>query len=200
MSVIKKASPQTQPRSKRPRAAHSQFLKRFHGETGPAVLSASAEAVVNAAPAEHALLESAPGVEPSLRMLTRTRTSLVLTQTLVARRGAGQTLLNVELKLSTAQRGSRKADGLTESAYLFRLEMVKTSPGIQLEGFSLGPWRAESLDLEGGSIFVAEPLWTGFAPLTGKVRGRIRFADTVRQCVLDLPWNTEALVPGPEPW
>jgi hypothetical protein len=82
---------------------------------------------------------------------------------------------------------------------LFRLEVVKTSAGIKLEGFSLGPWHANGLDLEGGNIFVAEPLWTGFQVIAGKIRGRIRFVDHVRQCVLDLPWATEALVPGPEP-
>jgi hypothetical protein len=144
--------------------------------------------------------EPAAGMEASLRTLTRTRTSLVVAQVLVHRRGPGKPLLVAELKLSTALRGNRKTDALVETAYLFRLEIVKTSAAIKLEGFSLGPWRAEGLDLEGGNIFVAEPLWTGFQPVAGKVHGRIRFADTVRQCVLDLPWNTEALVPGPEPW
>jgi hypothetical protein len=205
MSALKAKSAQPNARSKRPRAAHSEFLKRFHGEPRsqssgfrgggaklPEVSAEETSAPVN--------LASAPKIEPSLRTLSRSRTSLVLAQTLVQRRAPGQPLLVAELKLSTALRGSRKVDGLTEAAYLFRLEVVKTSAHLKLEGFSLGPWQAERLDLEGGNIFVAEPLWAGFQALTGKLGGRIRFTDTARQCVLDFPWHTEALVPGPEPW
>ena len=205
MSVIPKKTAEPNRRSKRPRAAHSDFLKRFHGEANAAIPAAAVgEPPVPAAPEKTPKVPLNPGpvaeVEPVLRALTRTRTSLVMSQTLVQRRGPGQPLLVVELKLSTALRGSRKADALTETAYLFRLEVVKTSAAVKLEGFSLGPWQAEGLDLEAGNIFVAEALWTGFQPLTGKIRGRIRLADARQQCVLDLPWNTEALVPGPEPW
>lgn len=202
MSVLKKKPAQSNPRSKRPRAEHSGFLRRFHGEK-PGAAALSVETSQPAAATRETLLPLKPAgeaeIEPSLRALTRTRSSLVLAQTLVQRLGIGRPWAVVELKITTALRGTRQVEGLTETAYLFRLEVVKTSPGVKLEGFNLGPWRAEGLDLEAGNIFVAEPLWTGFQAQAGKLRGRIRLADTVRQSLLDCPWVTEALVPGPEP-
>jgi hypothetical protein len=199
MSATKKTNP-AHPRMKRPRAAHSEYLKRFHGEAAAQTETPALPAAVSAPePAPAGLSESVAEVESSLQVLTRTRTSLVVLQTLVQRLGQGRPLMVVKLKLSTALRGARKVDGLSEAAYLFRLEVVKTSGAVKLEGFNLGPWRAEGLDLEGENIFVAEPLWTGFQSQTGKLKGRIRFADTLRQVVLDVPWATEAIVPGPEP-
>jgi hypothetical protein len=138
--------------------------------------------------------------EPEIKVIARTKISLRVEQRLVYRPGLGRAWVTVELRLTTALRGLRKIDAYTEAGYLFRLEVLKISPGIKVEGFSLGPWRTERLGMERGNIFVADPLWTGFQAAAGNIRGRIFLVDAKRKCVLDLPWNTEALVPGPEPY
>ncbi len=113
--------------------------------------------------------------------------------------GPRKPVLEITLKLTTALRGKRQQDGLAEGGYMFRLEVLKTSPDLKLAGFQLGPWKAENLEMEPGAIFLHPPLWAGFQAKTGTVKGRLLLKDMTRHRLVDLPWKTEAVVPGPEP-
>jgi hypothetical protein len=95
-------------------------------------------------------------------------------------------------------RGKRRNDGLTEAAYLLRIEVLASSEAVRVEGICLGPWQLNDLKLESGSVYICHPLWAGFSPQSGPVKGRILIGDTVRNRLLDLPFQTEAVIPGPE--
>jgi hypothetical protein len=141
-----------------------------------------------------------PAAEAALLWkVQRTRQAVRIEQELVYHPGPSKPLVTLTLRLTTACRGRRKQDGLVQAAYLLRLEVLAASEGARLEGFKLGPWNFSDLDLEAGSIHVTEPLWTGFQPASGRWRGRVLIGDRPRHRLLDLPWDTEALVPGAEP-
>jgi hypothetical protein len=134
------------------------------------------------------------------RVISKTRTLLIVEQSLEYTPTQGHPAVRVELRLTTAIRGLRKQDGLTQAAYLLRLEIIQLSSGMQVAGFSLGPWGTGELGLERGSQAVPEPLWTAFQPQSGHVHGRVQVADLGRNRILDLPWRTEGILPGPEPF
>jgi hypothetical protein len=143
---------------------------------------------------------AADSAEPRLRVVTRQKSLLITEQTLEYKAGPGRPVIQAVLRLSTAVKGQRQADGVTQAGYWLRLEIVRLSEGVRLAGFSLGPWQAEKLNLEKGSIALPDPVWSAFRPRTGKIAGRVLLADGARQRLLDLPWHTEGIVPGPEPF
>lgn len=149
--------------------------------------------------ADDPLLAALAGDSPD-RRVKRGRNLCTIEQELRQSAGLGQPMASVRLRLTTACRGSRKLDGLQETAYLLRLEVLELSRSVRLEGFSLGPWSAENLKLEPGAIFLAEPLWTSFPPRTGILEGRLLLEEVEHNRLLDLPWPTEAVVPGSEPY
>lgn len=144
------------------------------------------------------LAAPAEGVQPW--KVQRARQTIRIEQELAHRPGPGKPIVSLTLRLTTACRGRRKQDGLTQAAYLLRLEVLAGSEGARLEGCKLGPWNLSGLELEPGSLYIAEPLWTGFQPSGGRWRGRVLIGDRPRHRLLDLPWETEALVPGAEPF
>jgi len=131
-------------------------------------------------------------------LVKKFRDGLIVEQTLQYTPGKGKPIVYAQIRLTTVLRGKRKNDGLTEAAYLLRLEVLTTSEAARVEGIHLGPWQLNDLNLEAGSIFIAEPLWAGFQPRFGQIKGRFFLGDTVRNQLLDLPLKTEAVVPGPE--
>lgn len=138
--------------------------------------------------------------EPILKVVSRQRALWVVEQTVSHAPASGRPAVEIRLRLSTAVRGSRKENGLTQAAYLLRLELLGRRDGLSVEGFTLGPWRADDLRLETGSIHLAEALWSAFSPRQGKLRGRLRIREAGRNRTWDLPWPTEGLAPGPEPF
>lgn len=190
------------------REQHSAVLRRYQkrrGEEAPTDASTPAPEAEAATETDRRWTAASNGAAPetssgALRVTSRMRTSLQLEQTLTYAPGTGRDGASVEVKLTTACRGQRKQDGLVQVGYLMRLEVVTLSPGLRVEGFSLGPWQAEGLCLEAGAIVTPDPVWAAFQPATGALRGRLRVADTIRRRLLDLPWRTMGLVPGPEPF
>lgn len=128
------------------------------------------------------------------------RGGVIVEQVLTYSPGKNKPVVELKIKLTTALRGKRKRDGLSESAYLLRMEVLGASEGTKVEGFQLGPWNGEKLNLDKGGIIVCEPVWTGFQPFTGSVKGRIILHDTQRHRLIDLPWSTEGTTPGAEPY
>lgn len=190
------------------REQHSAVLRRYQkrkGEEAPATAptpAPGAEAAEGtnrreAGSAGETATEPSPGAP---RVISRSRTSLQLEQTLSYAPGMGRDGASVSVRLTTACRGQRKPDGLVQVGYLLRLEVLSLSPGLHLEGFSLGPWQAEGLSLEAGAIVTPDPVWASFQSATGTLQGRLRVEDTLRRRLLDLPWRTVGLVPGPEPF
>ncbi len=218
MTVLKKKMARPV-RPKRSRAEQSGYLKRFHGESSTSTIieptahvedaelpqvasqgstNPTAESTVSQT-VSTASMDDQGGERPALKVISKSRTTCLVEQRLVHSYGLGQPMVTLKLRLSTAVRGQRNQEGCIEVGYLFRLEVLQASPAIQVEGFSLGPWRAERVSMDVGNIFVADPLWAAFQAHTGRIHGRILLLDVKRKCVLDLPWETEALVPGPEP-
>ena len=140
-----------------------------------------------------------PEFKPEPLVVKKKRNSIMVEQVVQYSGKKGCPVVNAEIRLTTAWRGQRKADGLSETAYLMRLEILSLSGEAKVEGFSLGPWQVDSLKLELGSIYIAEPIWAGFQPFSGPITGRLLINDTERNQLLDLPWQTEGIVPGPEP-
>ncbi len=140
-----------------------------------------------------------PESKPAPRLVKKKRNSLTIEQVVQYSGKRGCPVVNAEIRLTTAWQGQRKQDGLSETAYLMRLEILSLSGEAKVEGFSLGPWQVDNLKLETGSIYIAEPIWAGFQPFSGTITGRLLINDTERNQLLDLPWQTESVVPGPEP-
>jgi hypothetical protein len=190
------------------REQHSAVLKRYQQRRGADDPEAAAgngpaapapETVRSEEPATYSAGPGARLPEPGApRAVARTRTLLQLEQTLSCVPAPGQARVTVTLRLTTACRGQRKTDGMVQAGFLMRLEVLSLSAGARVEGFSLGPWQAEGLSLETGSIVTPEPIWAAFQPRSGVLQGRLLLADLTRHRVLDLPWRTEGLVPGPE--
>lgn len=156
---------------------------------------------VAAAPVPESARPAVPAAEPApVWKVQRTRQTIQIEQEIAYRPGPGKPLVTLTVRLTTACRGRRKQDGLAQTAYLLRLEVKDASEGARLEGFKLGPWDFSDLELEAGSIHVAEPLWAAFQPASGRRRGRMLIGDRPRHRLLDLPWETEALFPGAEPF
>lgn len=154
-----------------------------------------------AAPGADPVATPVPAKEPApLWKVQRTRQTVRIDQELTYHPGPGKPLVSLSLRLTTACRGRRKQDGLVQTAYLLRLEVLAASEGARLEGCKLGLWHLSELDLEPGSVHVAEPVWAAFQPASGRWRGRVLIGDRPRHRLLDLPWDTEALVPGSEPF
>ncbi|MEW6516133.1 MAG: hypothetical protein AB1439_04425 [candidate division FCPU426 bacterium] len=171
----------------------------FRRRPGGSERGLQAEAPVAAGPApEPVRPQTPPAGEAPVWKVQRTRNSIRVEQEVSYHPGAGQPLVSLVLGLTTACRGRRKQDGLTQLAYVLRLEVLSASEGARLEGFKLGPWSAEDLGLETGSIHVAEPVWAAFQPASGRCHGRLLIGDRPRRRLLDLPWASEALVPGAE--
>ncbi len=135
---------------------------------------------------------------PAGLKIKRSRQAVEVEQDLSHSFGPNKPILEITLKLTTALRGQRKHEGLVENGYLFRLEVVHVSPDLKLAGFQLGPWSAQGLDLDQGAIYIHPPLWAGFQARSGPIKGRVLLQDLTRHRLVDLPWKTEALVPGPE--
>ncbi len=200
-------------RGKMSRAQHSDLLRRLaKRRPNPAAWSPAPGQAAGEDPAE-------PGPEPGRRPLAapktvlpaagaapepekivhRGRHAVTVETTLNFSRGGDGPSISLALRLTTALRGQRRQNGVEEAAYLLRLELLQGTPGVKLEGFSLGPWQADGLNLEPGSILVPEPIWAGFAPGLQTTRGRVLLADGSRNRLLDLPWRVTAVVPGTEP-
>jgi hypothetical protein len=135
-------------------------------------------------------------LQPYLKKVTSHLKTCTLEQRVVLPARQGQPWVSLELGLTTALRGRRVLEGLTQGAYLLRLEILNSTPGLRLSGFSLGPWHKAGLDLEVGNMVVADPLWFGFAPVQKRVRGRLRLYDSKNKNIMEAPWSVEALVPG----
>lgn len=151
----------------------------------------------NAVPAGAKEAAAAPPSLP-VRKVKKGHQSLTVEQTLQFSSGKGKPIISAEIRLTTALRGKRKTDGLSEAAYLLRLEVLSASEAVKIEGLRLGPWQLQDLQLEAGTLHVASPVWAGFLPSQGVARGRILLGDTLRNRLLDLPLETEAITPGPE--
>jgi hypothetical protein len=134
-----------------------------------------------------------------LRIVEKSKTVVTLEQTVVYNPGKGRPIINVQLRLTTAIAGQRKQDGLAETAYLLRLEVVAAGGRAQVEGYCLGPWHAENQHWEAGSIYISQPFWASFQPQAGLLKGRIYIYDIERNRLLDLPWKTEGIFPGIKP-
>jgi hypothetical protein len=143
--------------------------------------------------------QKAPEIKPESRVVKKKRNSLAVEQVVQYSGKKGCPVVSAEIRLTTAWRGQRKHDGMSETGYLMRLEILGTSGEAKVEGFSLGPWQVDNLKLETGSIYISEPIWAGFQPFAGVITGRLLINDTERNQLLDLPWKTEGIVPGPEP-
>ncbi|MBN1595552.1 hypothetical protein JW933_06465 [candidate division FCPU426 bacterium] len=130
----------------------------------------------------------------------RIRDGVTVEQTVQYLPAKGKPAVFATVRLTTSMRGKRKTDGLAEAAYLLRLEVMAASEAVRLEGLRLGPWQLHDLSLETHGLLVTEPLWTGFQPLYGPIKGRLILGDTLRNRLLDLPFHTEATIPGPEPF
>ncbi len=138
---------------------------------------------------------TAPAGEARVR---KGRNSLTLEQVLEYRPGKGAERWHVRVRLTTSARGLRKRDGLSETAYLLRLEILSASPGFLVAGISLGPWQVQDLALAEGSLWMPEPLWTAFQPVNRRQRGAVRVLDTDHHRILDWPWQVECILPGVE--
>lgn len=133
-------------------------------------------------------------------LVKKTRGGLLVEQVLEYSDGMKRPILDVTIRLTTANRGKRKENGLVESAYLLRLEVIKAAPNVKVEGFQLGPWNGDGLNLDQGGLIVCDPLWTGFQPKSTEIKGRLLLKDTSRKRLVDLPWKTEAVIPGADPY
>jgi hypothetical protein len=146
------------------------------------------------APADDQLASGASTM-PDIK-ITKIGQSLIATQTVVYSEGQARPQLEARLRLTTAFNGKRKQDGLVEIAYLLRLEVLACSSAIRVEGLKLGPWQFSDLKLEAGGIYLAKPVWTAFQPHSGAVNGRVYLGDCKRHRLIDLPFKTEAIIPG----
>lgn len=132
--------------------------------------------------------------------IKKIRNGLIVEQNVTYTPGANKPVFQVDCRLTTAVRGLKQNDDLTESAYLLRLEMIKLSPNLKVAGFQLGPWQVTALDLDKGSIYLAQPFWSGFQPVAGLVSARLLITDLSRHRLVDLPWQTHAVCPGADPY
>jgi hypothetical protein len=114
--------------------------------------------------------------------------------------GKGKPIIFAKIKMTTVLRGKRKNDGLIEGAYLLRIEVLDISRAARVEGLRLGPWQVDGMQLETGSVYLAEPIWTVFQPETLECTARIHIGDVDRKRLLDLPLHTQAMLPGAEPF
>lgn len=128
------------------------------------------------------------------------REGIIIEQSVEYVAGKGKPVICAKIRLTTALRGKRKTDGLIEGAYILRLEVLAGSRAVKVEGLRLGPWQIDDMQLETGSVYLAEPIWAGFQPVSGSCNGRIHIGDVDLKRLLDLPLNTVAVLPGPEPF
>lgn len=175
------------------RAQAAPLLTRSPENAVPSASPSSAPETAAAPEAKSPATAPAPA-----RKVKKGHQSLTVEQTLQFSPGKGKPVVSAEIRLTTAQRGKRKSDGLSEAAYLLRLEVLSASEAVKVEGLRLGPWQLQDLQLEPGSLHVAPPVWAGFQPSLGTARGRIFLGDALRNRLLDLPLETEAVIPGPE--
>lgn len=206
MSVAKRWRRTTEDEVNNERPRHSEELRRFEQWQGMSGLDTRLEETpLNekgaASETEEAFQPAASGVtRPAYRIVVRNKTTLIVEQTVEYHPGRGGPVLSAEVRLTTAVRGKRKQDGVSLAAYLLRLEVLRLSPGLRVAGISLGPWQASEVELERGSILEPDLIWSAFQPGHGPARGRLLLDDSAQNRVLDLPWRTEGILPGSEPF
>lgn len=192
------------------REEHSAILRQYQREKGKAKAAHGQDwkaqemkpAPLPAEAAETVLLaekkEAAPPAHAYM-VLDESRSHVTVQQELQYSRKR-EAMVSARIRLTTAVRGRRSQAGCSQAGYVLRLEVLSLTPGARVEGFTLGLWHVQNLALEAGSVVCPDIIWAGFQPTSALLQGRFLIADDLKHRLLDLPWKTQGIIPGIEPF